>query len=68
MIPRAHKKPIPVTYRGWLKEIMGLHHMKKAIIVEEPDQGSKWARGMLSYADERLAYLKANKPRKPKMR
>lgn len=65
MTERASLKPIPKSYKGWKREVEGIESFLMNIPEAREEFGEKWARNMIKYNRERLAVLRANKPRTP---
>ena len=62
---RAENKPVPKSYKGWLKEYEGIKKLLVKIRPFADDMGEDWVKGMAKYNRERLTHLEKHRPKTP---
>jgi hypothetical protein len=61
----ATKRPVPKSYKGWLKEMTGVQHFLTNLPATVDDCGTKWKNNTIKYYTARLAHLQQNRPKTP---
>ena len=65
MTDKAANRPVPRSYKGWLREKQGVEHFLNNLPPIVDDMGDKWRINTIKYYKSRLEHLKANAPPSP---